>query len=437
MINMKEYIARRRELMRLVGQTGAVIIPSAAEVLRNGDAMYPFRQNSDFYYLTGFEEPESVLVLLPKRKEGEFILFNRVRDREHEIWDGPRAGQDGARQQFGANQAFPIAEFEQRLPALLAGRESIHSPIGLNKEFDKTLMRAINQMRAKIRRGTQSPLAFLDIAPSIHEMRLIKSPAEIQLMRQAIEITAKGHIRAMQACKPGMSESQLEAELNYEFHKNGARFSAYNAIVGAGKNACVLHYTNNNQLIKNGDLVLIDAGAEYQNYAADITRTFPANGRFSAEQRAIYELVLTAQLAAIKSVKPGSSWTTAQTTILKVLTQGLVDLGILKGKLDDLLEKKAYLPFYMHGSGHWLGLDVHDVGRYAIEEGRWRKLEAGMVLTIEPGLYLSAEIPGLHKRWHNIGVRIEDDVLVTKEGRDVLSQQIPKRIDEIEALMAE
>lgn len=437
MVNMKEYLARRKELMRLVGQEAAVIIPSASEILRNGDAVFPFRQNSDFYYLTGFEEPESVLVLLPKHKEGEYILFNRVRDRDREIWDGPRAGQAGARKDFGANHAFPIEEFEQRLPDLLAGRESIHYPIGLNKEFDKTIMRVVNHIRAKIRRGTQSPVAFFDISPSIHEMRLLKSPAEIDLMRKAIDITAKGHIRAMQACRPGMYEYQLEAELNYEFHRNGARFSAYNAIVGAGKNTCILHYINNDQLIKNGDMVLIDAGAEFQNYAADITRTFPANGRFSAEQRAIYELVLEAQLAAIKAVKPGASWTAAQTAILKIITQGLIDLGILKGRLDDLLEKKAYLPFYMHGSGHWLGLDVHDAGRYAVDEGKWRKLQPGMVLTIEPGIYISSDIPGVHKRWHHIGVRIEDDVLVTKQGRDVLSQQIPKRVDEIEALMAE
>jgi Xaa-Pro aminopeptidase len=268
----------------------------------------------------------------------------------------------------------------------------------------------------------------------VHEMRLIKSPSEIALMRKAAEISARAHIRAMQFCKPGMNEYQLEAEVHYEFQRHGARFPAYTSIVGSGANACILHYITNNQPIKNGDLVLIDAGAEYHYYAADITRTFPANGRFSAEQRAIYELVLKSQLAGIKAVRPGVAWPTVQTVIVKILTQGLLDLGILKGRLNDLIEKEAYFPFYMHKSGHWLGIDVHDAGRYKIH-GKWRTLQAGMVLTVEPGLYISADTPGVHKRWHNIGVRIEDDVLVTPNGNDVLSRDVPKSIAEIEALM--
>lgn len=435
MIKMSEYAKRRKQLMQTIGATGIVILPAAKEYIRNGDAVYYYRQNSDFYYLTGFDEPEAVVVLAPKRKDGEYVLFNRVRDRDREIWDGPRAGQEGAVKELFADQAFPIAEFEKILPDLLVGRESIHYPLGIHPEFDEMLLRAVNTIRAKIRGGVPSPIAFVDVGPSLHEMRLIKTPSEISVMQKAVDITAKGHVRAMQMCAPGMYEYQLEAELLYEFHRHGARASAYNSIVGAGKNTCVLHYITNREKITDGDLILIDAGAEYQNYAADITRTFPANGKFSGEQRAIYELVLESQLAAIKSIKPGASWTAAQNVIVRIITQGLVDLGILKGDVNNLIEKRAYFSFYMHRSGHWLGLDVHDVGRYNIDN-KWRPLEAGMTLTVEPGIYISADIPGVPKRWHNIGVRIEDDVLVTEAGRDVLSKQIPKTVADIEALMA-
>jgi Xaa-Pro aminopeptidase len=290
-------------------------------------------------------------------------------------------------------------------------------------------------LRGRIRSGQQAPVAFTDITETIHEMRLIKSPAEIALMRKAAEISAQAHIRAMQFCKPGVNEYQLEAEIMYEFQRNGARHPAYTSIVGGGANACILHYISNNEKVKDGELVLIDAGAEYNYYAADITRTFPANGRFSVEQRAIYELVLKSQLAAIKAVRPGAAWPSMQAAIVKVLTQGLIDLGILKGRLNDLIAKEAYFPFYMHKSGHWLGLDVHDAGRYKID-GKWRTLKPGMVLTVEPGIYISADIPGVHKRWHNIGVRIEDDVLVTAKGCDILSRDVPKSVADIEALMA-
>jgi Xaa-Pro aminopeptidase len=435
MIKMTEYAKRRKELMQKVGSNSIVILPAAPEVPRNGDAVYPYRQNSDFYYLTGFDEPEAVLVLMPKRKDGEYILFNRVRDRDREIWDGPRAGQEGAKKDFLADQSFPIGELNMILPDLLVGREAIHYPVGINPAFDKVLMDCVNKVRAKIRAGSQSPVAFVDIAPSLHEMRLLKSPAEIDLMQKAADITAKAHIRAMQVCKPNMFEYQLEAELLHEFIGAGARYPAYNSIVGTGKNSCVLHYVNNNEKIIQGDIVLIDAGAEYQNYAADVTRTFPANGQFSAEQREIYELVLESQLAAIKAVKPGAVWTAPQDVIVKIITQGLIDLGLLKGRVDDLIEKQAYLPFYMHRSGHWLGLDVHDVGRYRVDD-KWRKFEPGMVLTVEPGIYISAFIPGVHKRWHNIGVRIEDDVVVTEQGRHVLSSKVPKEVADIQALMA-
>lgn len=434
MIKMTEYAKRRQRLMKQIGPTGMVILSAASEVPRNGDAVYPFRQNSDFYYLTGFAEPEAVLVLAPRRKEGEYILFNRVRDRAREIWDGPRAGQEGACKDFLADQAFPMADLPRLLPALLDGRQTIHYTLGLNKSFEAVLFEAVNTLRAKIRSGVQSPFSFSDIAPTIHEMRLFKSPAEMALMQKAVDITAKAHLRAMRACQPGTYEHELEAELMYEFQRHGARFSAYSSIVGAGRNSCILHYVSNNARIADGDMVLIDAGSEYQNYASDITRTFPANGHFSSEQRAIYDLVLAAQLAAIKAVKPGAVWTAPQEIIVKIITQGLIDLGLLKGRLDSLIEQEAYFPFYMHRSGHWLGLDVHDAGRYKIGD-KWRKLESGMVLTVEPGIYISSDIPGVPKRWHNIGVRIEDDVHVTAKGCEVLSEDIPKRADVIEAIM--
>lgn len=435
MIKMSEYAQRRKALMQKIGPNGVVVIPSAQEIYRNGDATFPFRQHSDFYYLTGFNEPEAVLVLSPGRQGGEFVLFNRVRDRSREIWDGPRAGQEGAVKDFQADQSFPISELATILPDLLAGKDTIHYTLGLNPTFDKQLLDSVNRVRSAIRTGLKSPVEFMEIGPTLHEMRLIKSPAEIAVMQQAIDITTKAHIRAMQACKPGMHEYELEAELMGEFQRHGARFPAYSSIVGAGKNSCVLHYVSNDSPIRDGDIVLIDAGSEYQCYASDITRSFPANGRYSAEQKAIYELVLASQLAAIDSVKPGSPWPTAQDEIVKVLTQGLIDLGLLKGSLDENIEKETYFAFYMHRSGHWLGLDVHDVGRYKIDN-QWRTLQPGMVFTIEPGIYISSDIPGVPERWHNIGVRIEDNVLVTETGNTVLSQRIPKTISDVEAIMA-
>jgi Xaa-Pro aminopeptidase len=434
MIKMTEYAKRRKQLMQKIGSKGIVILTSSPQLRRNGDSDHAYRQHSDLYYLTGFDEPEAVAILAPKRKEGEFILFNRVRDRDREIWDGARAGQEGARKQFGADEAHPFTDLEKLLPDLLEGREHIHYAIGLDKAFDKIVLGALNKMRGKIRNGLMPPMALVDISDTVHEMRLIKSPAEINLMRKAAQISAQAHARAMQFCKPGVNEYQLEAEIMHEFQKNGARYPAYTCIVGSGANTCILHYIANDQVIKNGALVLIDAGAEYKNYAADITRTFPANGKFSPEQRQIYDIVLRAQLAGIKMVKAGALWPRIQEAILQVITEGLVKTGILKGKVKDLIAKQAYLPFYMHKSGHWLGLDVHDAGPYRIN-GKWRKLKPGMVLTVEPGIYISADIRGVHKRWHNIGVRIEDDVLVTAKGNEILSRGVPKTIAEIESLM--
>lgn len=434
MIKVNEYAKRRHALLQKIDSHAIVILPSNPTSIRNGDYDYPYRQHSDFYYLTGFEEPCAVAILLPNRKAGEFILFNRVRNRDEEIWNGYRAGQEGARKIFGADEAYPIEEFETKLPELLEGRTEIHYALGMDKMFDKILIAATKKLHGKIRSGTQPPIAFIDIAHSLHEMRLIKSPTEVELMRKAADISVDAHVSAMQLCKPGMNEYELEAELQYVFNRNGARFPAYTSIVGSGANSCILHYNSNNQVIKDGSIVLIDAGCEYENYASDLTRTFPANGTFSPEQRAIYEIVLAAQLAAIKTIRPGSSWDTAQKVIVKIITQGLLELGLLKGNLNTLIEKEAYTKFYMHRSGHWLGLDVHDVGRYKINN-KWRKLEPGMVLTVEPGIYISSDLSGVPKKWHNIGVRIEDDILVTQQGHEVLSEQLPKTISDIEAIM--
>lgn len=434
MIKMTEFSERRQKIFQHMGAKSIAIIPSASVTYRNADAEYPFRQHSDFYYLTGFEEPEAVAVFLPQRKTGEYILFNQARHRDEEIWTGYRAGQEGARKHYLADEAFPISSFEEKLPELLQDCEEVYYTLGIDVAFDQKIMRAINKIRRKIRNGMSPPLTFMDVSDVLHEMRLIKSAAEIELMRKAATISAEAHKRVMQYCKPGMYEYELEAELVHEFQRNGARFVAYNSIVGSGANACILHYTHNNKKIENNSLVLVDAGCEYQNYASDITRTFPANGTFSAEQAAIYDIVLAAQMAAIDTVKPGALWSAAQDIIVQIITQGLLDLGILQGSLPELIEKQAYLPFYMHKSGHWLGLDVHDVGYYKIDN-QWRKLEAGMVLTVEPGIYISSDIPNVDKRWHNIGVRIEDDVLVTTKNNEVLSYKAPKTIKDIEAIM--
>lgn len=436
MIKMSEYVKRRKAVMDKVGPDGVVILTASHAQYRNHYHEYPFRQNSDFYYLTGFQEPEAVLVLIPKRKGGEFILFNRVRDRAEEIWNGYRAGQAGACEIYGADESFPIDEFARKLPELLEGRENIYYTLGLDPLYDQMMMTAVKGLVGKVRAGVKAPSAYIDVRPILHEMRLIKSPAEIDLMRKAANITAEAHIRAMQACKPGMYEYQLEAEISYTFQNNGARFCAYTPIIGSGPNSCILHYVENTRQIQNGEVVLIDAGCEYDYYASDVTRTFPANGKFSAEQRAIYEIVLRAQIAGIKATRAGALWSNIESNTAKIITEGLVDVGLLKGNIDNLLEQKAYTPFYMHRVGHFIGLDTHDAGVYK-KDNKWRKLEAGMVRTIEPGIYISADIPGVNKRWHNIGIRIEDDVLITASGNEVLSQKLPKTISEIETIMSE
>jgi Xaa-Pro aminopeptidase len=433
-MDKREYSRRRKRLMDMMGDETVAIIPTAPVNIRNRDVEFPFRPDSDFYYLTGYSEPEAVAVLIPDRHHGEFVLFCRERDPKMETWNGRRAGLEGACEIFGANDAFPIEDLDDILPGLLEDRERIFYTMGHDAVFDQRVLGWVNQVRKRARTGVNAPDEFISLNHLLHEMRLFKSKSEIAVMRKAAKISAIAHKRAMAVCRPGMMEYQIEAELLHEFMTHGARSAAYPSIVGSGENSCILHYTENASELKDGDVLLIDAGAEYDNYASDISRTFPVNGKFSKEQRQIYELVLEANLAAITAVKPGNHWNDPHDTAVRILTEGLLSLGILKGKLNALLKEKAYTKYYMHRTGHWLGMDVHDVGDYKLD-GEWRKLEPGMVTTIEPGLYFQPH-SGLAKKWWNIGVRIEDDVLVTDKGNEVFSRDVPKTVDEIEALMA-
>jgi len=430
---MNTLATRRHDVMQHMG-SGVAIIPTAPVQVRNRDVEYQFRPDSDFYYLTHFPEPEAVLVLVPDRPQGEYILFCRERDPEREIWDGYRAGIDGACEQYGADDAFPIDDIDEILPGLLENRDKVFCNMGRYPDFDKRLMGWVNDVRAKSRNGVHAPGEFVDLDHIVHEMRLFKRADEVRTMRRAAKISSQAHVRAMQLCKPGMYEYQVEAELLHEFRRNGSQYPAYPSIVGSGANGCILHYIENNAQMKDGDLLLIDAGCELDGYASDISRTFPVNGKFSAEQKAIYEIVLAAQHAAIEQVRPGNHWNDPHEAAVQVLVDGLIDLKLLKGKADDIIEKQEYRKFYMHRTGHWLGMDVHDVGDYKID-GIWRLLEPGLVLTVEPGLYIAADQKGVDERWWNIGIRIEDDVLVTRSGHEILSIDAPKAIDDIEVVM--
>jgi Xaa-Pro aminopeptidase len=429
-----EFKRRRRQLMQMMGPGSVAILPAAPEVVRNRDVHYPYRPDSDFYYLTGFSEPEAIAVLIPGRRQAEYVLFCRERDEKRERWDGPRAGQEKAVQEFGADDSFPIADCEEILPGLLEACTRVFYAMGSNPDLDKRLADWVNQIRGKARTGVHGPVEFIALDHYLHEMRLYKSAAEVQRMRQAAKITSAAHVRLMQTCRPGMHEYELEAEFIHECATRGARFQAYPSIVGGGGNACVLHYVDNRDELKDGDLVLVDAGCEYGYYASDITRTFPVNGRFNPAQRAIYELVLAAQEAAIAKVKPGNHWNDPHDAAVRVITKGLIDLGLLKGTPTHLIKEQAYAKFYMHRTGHWLGMDVHDVGDYKVD-GAWRELEPGMTLTVEPGIYIPAGMRGVPKKFWNIGIRIEDDVLVTADGHEVLTRDAPKAVAEIEALM--
>ena len=433
MITPQDHSARRSQLARHLPTGSIAIIPAAHEVLRNGDAHYRFRQDSDFYYLTGFNEPDALL-LITAGENSTSILFSRPRNPAEEQWTGRRLGQEGARAILGVNEAYPLADLSLRLPDYLAGMQAVYYAMGRFPDWETRIQDAWRVVKGQVRQGKQAPAAFCDLAPILGEMRLFKSDSEIALMKQAGRMTVTAHERAMQACLHAKYEYQLEAEIIHEFARQGCRSSAYDSIVAGGKNACILHYTDNNASLTPGDLVLIDAGAEFEHYAADVTRTYPINGQFNVEQRLIYALVLRAQQAGIACVRPGGVWDEMQRTIVRVLTEGLVELGLLQGHVDDLITNAAYKPFYMHNSGHWLGMDVHDSGQYKVN-GQWRALEPGMVLTVEPGLYIPEGLDGVDPRWWNIGVRIEDDILVTPNGHDNLTAALAVEIDDLEALL--
>ena len=438
-----EFAKRRQRLLKKLGKGGIAIVPAATHQIRNHDTEYPFRQNSDFHYLTGFPEPDAVAVFIPNRADGEYVLFCLPKDPHAERWTGIRVGIDDAKTRYGADQAFLLDELDQRLPQLLRGCEQVYYDLGLNPVFDQRVIGYLNQLRQQARAGVQIPHTLTMLERIVHDMRLFKSPAELKLMRHAAQTSARAHTYAMQICEPGLYEYELDAVFAHEFRQDNMQ-AAYTTIVGGGKNACILHYIENNARLQDGDLVLIDAGAEYDCYASDITRTFPVNGRFSPEQRALYQIVLDAQQAAIAAAQPGNTWDDPHQAAVKVLAQGLIEVGILQGSLEDALtvpdraegeppQEAPYRQFYMHRTGHWLGLDVHDVGDYKVK-GQWRILQPGMVLTVEPGLYISPA-ENVDPKWWNIGIRIEDDVLITKTGNEILTKDVVKEIAEIEALM--
>jgi len=421
--------------MHMMGAGSVAILPTGRETIRNRDVHYPFRPDSDFFYLTGFAEPEAVMVLVPGRSHGEYILFCREKDPDKEIWDGYRAGLEGAVTDFGADDAFPITDLDDILPGLLEERERVFFAMGSDPAFDKRVSDWVSQVRSRARAGVHGPIEFLALDHFLHDMRLYKSRAEVTLMRRAARLSAQAHCELMTHCEPGMHEYQLASLFSHHCQMKGAGHLAYPSIVGGGNNACVLHYVDNNQALRDGDLVLVDAGCEIDCYASDITRTFPVNGRFSDPQRALYELVLDAQLAAIDKVRAGNHWNDPHQAAVRVLTKGLLRLGLLRGTLAKALKSESYKRFYMHRTGHWLGMDVHDVGDYKVD-GHWRELEPGMVVTVEPGLYIPRGARGVAKKWQGIGIRIEDDVLVTRGEPDVLSRDAPKSVEHIEALMA-
>ena len=431
MLNTSLYASRRNRLISQM-QRGIAVIPTAPEVLRNGDAHYPYRFDSHFHYLTGFDEPEAVLVLIAGAVP-QSILFCRAKDREREIWDGFRHGPDGAKEKFGFDDAFPIAQLDEKLTDLMGNQSALFHPLGAHAPWDDRILALRASVQAKVRSGITAPNEIHDIRMLLDEMRLIKDSDELAIMRRSATISAAAHIRAMRATRPGKMEYEIEAELLHEFRKNGAQAPAYTSIVAGGVNACVLHYISNNAQLQDGELLLIDAACEVDGYAADITRTFPVNGRFNGAQKEVYELVLTAQTAAIAAARPGSHWNEPHDAAVRVLAQGFIDLKLCNGSVDAVMESGSYKRFYMHRTGHWLGMDVHDVGAYKLDN-TWRALHPGMTLTVEPGCYIrpADDVP---QAFWNIGIRIEDDVAITSQGCEVLTEAVPKTVTAIEDLM--
>lgn len=434
-IDVAEFVTRREKILAAMPDNSVALVPAAKEVTRSRDTEYLFCQDKDFYYLTGFHEPDALLVLV-KGAEQESILFCRDKDPEQEVWHGRRVGVEQAELEFKFDVTYTLDELEQILPVYINGKDTLLFAQGAQAEFDNLVFSCLDLLRGGVKQGLSAPTTIIDIRTLIHEMRLIKTAAEITVMRQANVITSNAHKRAMKFSQQGLFEYQVEAEILHEFASNGARAAAYASIVGSGENATILHYTDNDEVLVDGDLLLIDAGAELSGYAADITRTFPIDGKFNREQATLYNLVLKSQIAAIETIKPGSNFAIANAMANEVLTTGLFELGLLQGDLDTLIAEKACKKYFIHGLGHWLGLDVHDVGDYQMNESKeqLRSFEAGMVMTIEPGLYIDAEAD-VDEKWQGLGIRIEDNILVTETGYENLSINAPKTIEEIETLM--
>ena len=432
--SVKRFAERRARFLDAIGP-GVAVFPAAPVFIRNNDVEHSYRQDSDFHYLTGFEEPESVLVLTNRHPEHRAILFVRPRNKEREIWDGPRAGVEGAVEHFGVDAAFTLDELPEKLPDYLADVDRLHAAVGQGHPFEQTLFEALRALRGRARRGVAAPTEIVDPAKALHEMRLRKDEAEVALMRRAAELTRDAHVEAMKVAAPGRHEYEVDAEMARIFRLGGSARPAYDSIVGSGPNATILHYRANDRRMEEGDLLLIDAGCELDYYAADVTRTFPVSGSFTPPQRALYELCLRSQLAAIEAVKPGATLDDVHDAAVKVIAAGLIELGLLEGPLEKCIEEQTYRAFFMHKTSHWLGMDVHDVGAYFVR-GEPRPLEPGFVLTIEPGIYVGVDAD-VDEKWRGIGIRIEDDVLVTGNGCEVLTADVPKDIDDIEALMRE
>lgn len=414
---------------------GVAVFPAAPTAIRNSDVEHEYRQDTDFYYLTGFEEPNAVALLTPDHPEHRFVLFVQPRDREREVWTGWRAGEEGARRDYGADAAFTIDKLDEELPKLAEKADRIYYRFGSDPTFDERLVGFMRRFQRQRQREGTGPTSVIDPAEILHEMRLIKAQDELELLRRAIDITCDGHLAAMKAIKPGAFEYEIEAVLRYVFRKNGSPRAGYAPIVGSGPNSTVLHYTVNDRRIERDELILIDAGAEFGYYTGDVTRTMPAGGRFTEDQATMYQLVLDAQLEAIKAIRPGATFIEPHERAVRVLTEGLLRLGLLEGEIDKLIEEDAVKKFYMHRTSHWLGMDVHDAGPYKVSD-EWRRLAPGMVLTVEPGLYIAEDVEDVAPRYRGIGIRIEDDVLVTADGNEVLSARVPKSIKEIETLMS-
>ena len=433
-MNQQEFLRRRQALLAKMAPGSAALIFTAPEVIRNADSEYAYRQSSDFWYFTGFNESEAVLVLIKSdTSHNHSVLFNRVRDKSAEIWSGRRLGQEAAPQKLGVDRALAFTEIDEQLHLLLNGLDVVYHAQGEYEYADSIVFAALDKLRRGSRQNLAAPATLTDWRPTVHELRLFKSEAEIAVMRRAGEITALAHTRAMQACRPGMFEYQLEGEIHHEFTRHGARYPSYTTIVGGGENGCILHYTENESELRDGDLVLIDAGCEYQSYAGDITRTFPVNGKFSPAQREIYDIVLESLETSLKLYRPGTSMQEVTAEVVRIMVKGLVILGNLKGEVDHLIANNAHRAFFMHGLSHWLGLDVHDVGFYGPDKSR--VLEPGMVITVEPGLYIApdADVPA---QYRGIGIRIEDDIVITNDGNENLTASVVKSADDIEALMA-